>query len=350
LTTVGVERPAFLAWLDANRPELGDGPLHSVRLKGGSSMTILKLTRGAESAVLRFPSIPPRADSAKALAREGRLLGAIGGSAIPHAQLHAYVTDAEVLGAPFLLMEYIDGWTNWGEDRKPPPPYDQPGPHFRDLAFAMIDGIASIRTVDYKAAGLEDFGNPDGFLMRQVPRYLKLIESYKQTENHPGREIPGMAYVTDWLQANTPPMSATTIIHGDIGYPNMMLTRSVPSKVAAVIDWEVATIGDPLLDLARAIFGFAGRKVTNTRGDAVIDPFAPTREDMAEYYAEKTGADVSTLDYYVVLSVFRLCALIEWNYARHVNGRDASGLAKWISGLILELMAFAEDVARAAKL
>ena len=343
-----MQRGALLDWLDVHRPELGAGPLEYQPLKGGSSMSILKLTRGAGAAVLRMPSIPPRADSTKAITREARLLTALNGSIVPHAERYGFCEDESILGAPFILMAFVDGWLNWGEGRTPPPPWDKPGPHHRDLAFAMIDAIATLRTVDYQAAGLTDFGKPEGFLTRQVPRYLKQIESYKVTENHPGREIPGMDYVASWLQANTPEMSAATLIHGDTGFPNLLFARDLPARVAALIDWEVATIGDPLLDLARAIFNFPGRRISNPKLTEAELADVPTREDLTEHYAKLTGADVSNIDYYIVLSIFRLCALIEWNYARHVHGRDHSGLAKYISDLVLDMMLFAEQLARAA--
>ncbi|MGE3251384.1 MAG: phosphotransferase family protein [Hyphomonadaceae bacterium] len=342
-----IDSAAFAPWLSTHAPMLGDGSLTISRLTGGSSNTMALISRGDQRAVLRMPARPPRADSLKALEREARLLKALAGSNVPHPELIAYCSNADLLGAPFILMSFVDGWMNF-DDAPAPAPFDRPGEPRRGLAFAMIDALATLRGLDYVAAGLSDFGKPEGFLTRQVPRYLKLIESYKESENHPGRDIPGMAYVTDWLQDNTPPMSAITLIHGDLGFPNILFERTPPPRVAAMIDWEVATIGDPLLDLGRTIFSFPGRRVGDGKSRFGDLSDYPTREDLAERYADRTGADISTIDYYCVLSMFKLAALIEWNYARAVNGRDSNGMAQKIADHVVDMIGVAERMARAA--
>ena len=343
-----IDITALDAWLADHYPQLGGGPLDVARLSGGTSMTILKLRRGRSDIVLRMPSIPPREDSIRAISREARLLGALRDSDVPHPKLLMYCADNSPIGAPFILMSFVDGWINFGDVIKAPPAFSQPGETQRSLAFAMVDAIATLRNVDYVAAGLQDFGKPEGFLERQVPRYLKLIDSYKVTENHPGRVIPGLEYVVDWLQRNTPAMSATALIHGDLGFHNILFERQAPARVATLLDWEVATLGDPLLDLARAIFSFPGKKIGSGKGRFGDLSAYPTREELIAHYAARTGADVSAMDYYIVLSIFRLCALVEWNYARAINGRDHSGLAQSIADHILVMMALAEEIARAA--
>lgn len=336
------------AWFRDHVPGFEDGDLRWSRLSGGSSNTMLRVSGVEREAVLRMPIRPPRADSLNALEREGRLLRALNGTDVPHACLLAHCRDKSVAGLPFIVMEFVDGWMNFGDEIDAPPAFAKPRRERRKLAFAMIDALATLRTVDLERASLSDFGKPEGFLERQVPRYLKLIESYKDTENHPGRVIPGMDYVVEWLRSNIPPMSAVTLIHGDLGFPNILFEREPPARVAAIVDWEVATIGDPLLDLGRALFSFPGRTIGDGKSRFGDLSDYPTREELAQYYADITGADVSNIEYFYVLSMFKLAALIEWNYARAVNGRDSTGLAAKIADHVLDMMATAERIARAA--
>jgi aminoglycoside phosphotransferase (APT) family kinase protein len=333
-------------WLDANVPQSGDGPVALERLSGGTSSSVYKLQRsGGVPVVLRLPAFPPRADSLKAMAREARVLQALKNTNVPHPQLLGYCGDDETIGAHFMLMSFVDGWMG----STPPAPFDQPGPERTSMAFAMVDAVAALAKVDYRAVGLADFGKPEGFLERQVDRWLAHMESLKVTENHPGRDIPGLDEVVAWLRANTPKTSRVGLIHSDIGFPNLMFARNeVPARVAAIVDWEIATLGDPLLDLGRAIFALPGRKVGTGKSRVADNSDLPTREELADYYAARTGFSVEHLDYYLVLSMFKLGAIVEFNYARLVNGRDSSGQAQLVSDYILDLFIEARDITRAA--
>lgn len=333
-------------WLDANVPQSGEGAPTLERLSGGTSSSVYKLQRsGGVPVVLRLPVFPPRADSLKAMARETRVLQALKGSAVPHPELLGYCGEADVIGAPFMLMAFVDGWMG----STPPGPFDRPGAERRGMAFAMIDAVAELAKLDYRAVGLADFGKPEGFLERQVDRWLAHMESLKVTENHPGRDIPGLDEVVTWLRANTPKSSRVGLIHSDIGFSNLMFARDeVPARVAAIVDWEIATLGDPLLDLGRAIFALPGQKVGTGKSRVADNSDLPTREELAAYYATRTGFSVEHLDYYLVLSMFKLGAIIEFNYARLVNGRDSSGQAQLVSDYVLDLFIEARDITRAA--
>lgn len=333
-------------WLDVHAPELGRGPIELARLSGGSSSTVFKLARGGERAVLRLPAWPPRADSLKAMSREARVLRALAGSAVPHPRLLGHSSDTELIGAPFMLLSFVDGWL--GTSATPPAPFDKSGPERSALAFAMIDAIAELPRVDIVAAGLSDLGKPEGFLERQVDRWLAHIDSLRSTENHPGRDIPGLHDVADWLRRRTPKMQRVSLIHSDCGFPNVLFDNRPPARVAAIIDWEIATLGDPLLDLGRAVFALPGRKVGAGKNRMFDFSDLPTREELAAHYERRTGLSVAHLDYYVVLAMFKLGAIIEFNYARLVNGRDPSGLAAVISDYVLDLFQDAKAIAEAA--
>jgi aminoglycoside phosphotransferase (APT) family kinase protein len=340
-----LDKPRFVEWLAQNVPDLGAGDLRMKRLSGGISSAVFEITRGEGRAVLRMPAWPPREDSLKAMGRESSILQALGSTDVPHPRLIAYRGSSDDVGVPFQLMEFIDGWL--GSSTPPAAFASRDGK--RALAFAMIDAIARLGRVDYKALGLEGLGKPDKFLDRQVDRWLGNLANLRKTYDHPGRELPGLQYVADWLRANQPEMQKAALIHSDVGFPNVMFAYDPPARVAAIIDWEIATLGDPLLDLGRSVYALPGRHVGDGRGMMHDNSDMPTREDLAEHYAEISGLDVSHLDYYCVLAAFKLACIIEFNYFRVVTGVDNSPLAKQVSDYIPQIIAQAEAIARASR-
>jgi aminoglycoside phosphotransferase (APT) family kinase protein len=338
-----MDQTRLLRLIDARFPTLGDGPLVLTALAGGSSSSVYRVTRGGKEAVLRLPAWPPRADSLKAMGREARVLGALAGSDVPHPRLLTYGAEETEIGVPFMLMEFVEGWL--GAHSAPAAFSDDAGAQ-KELAFAMVDSVIALNRLDYLAAGLADFGKPDRFLERQVDRWLAQRESYKVTENHPGRAIPGLDYVADWLRANTPAMAGVGLIHGDISLANILFDMKRPARVAAIIDWEIATLGDPLLDLGRALFPMPGRRVGSGVNRMADYSGYPTREDLAEYYTASTGLSTDNINYYIVLSMFKLACIIEFNYARWITGRDRNELAGRISEYILDIIRDAKLIAQ----
>ncbi|QTQ34675.1 Putative aminoglycoside phosphotransferase [Aromatoleum petrolei] len=334
-------------WLDEHLAELGDGPLTCTLLSGGSSNAVFRISRGGESVVLRRPPKVPRPDSNRIIEREARMLKALTGSDVPHPHFHAYCADDTVIGAPFYLMAMVDGWLGYDENRFDPAPFNVPQ-HRRQKAFALVEGIARLAKVDYRAVGLKDFGRPEGFLERQVDRWASLLASYRESENYPGREIPGLKYAADWLRANTPAMSPAGIIHGDYSFANALFQHQPPVRLAAMIDWELTTVGDPLLDLGWVLYAFRGRD-ESTPPAGYFDPDGyPYREELAEYYAERTGRDIGNLTYYMVLAQYKLACILERHYARMLNGRQTRHLGEVMGKLVLRLGAKAGEMAKAA--
>jgi aminoglycoside phosphotransferase (APT) family kinase protein len=260
---------------------------------------------------------------------------------VPHPRFIASCGDPSVIGVRFYLMALVDGWLGHGEP--PPAPFDRPGKSRRDLGFALVDGIARLANVDYRAVGLEGFGKPEGFLERQVERWRSQLASYAETEAYAGRELPGLAYAADWLSANTPDASPAGIIHGDYSFANCLFERTAPARVAAMIDWELATVGDPLLDLGWVCYGFRGRDDPDPAGyfDAADFPY---REELADHYAEKTGRSVEHLTYYMVLAQYKLAVIMERHYARFQSGRQAHSADS--ENFVLRLAAKAGAMAR----
>lgn len=337
---IDVER--LTPWLDQHAPELGDGPLEMELLAGGQANLVYRISRGGAAAVLRRPPASPRPSSNKSIAREARILGALNPTEVPCPRLYGFCDDPDILGVNFLVMAHIDGWLG----RRPIPPFDRPGPERHAIPFALVEGLALLARQDYQTLGLEGFGKPDNFLERQVDRWLAELASYRESENYAGRDIPGLAYVTDWLRANTPPMGTAGIIHGDYSLANVLYRNEPPTRLAAIIDWEMSTIGDPLLDLGWLLYAYNGRD-QKTPPAGTFDPADfPTREALAEHYAELSGRSIEHMTYYLVLAQFKLGIIMERNYARSLIGRQNKERGEYSKHHVLRLFAKAEAMAR----
>jgi len=336
-----IDAPRLTAWLDANLPSLGSAPLELKRLRGaGASNEIIELKRGGAPVILRRPPNPPRDASNRIMLREFRVLSALEGTVVPHAKPLAVCDDAGVVGANFYVMEKIDGFTPM--DPLPEPFVSEPATR-RGLDYELIDALAALANVDYRAIGLEDFGKPNGFLERQVERWLGQLDSYKNAPGYEARTLPGLDAVTAWLTANTPAMSPAGVLHGDYQFINVMFAHGAPAKLAAIVDWEQATIGDPLLDLGWVLSGWTDPGEPPARGSYIKDRVGhATRAELAERYAAATGRSIAHLNYYVVLAKFKLAALLEGHYARACAGKGDKQMGAIMGELSLGLI---EDAA-----
>lgn len=338
-------------WLDAHIPELGGGPLRIEQLHGGTSNVILTLDRGNGTMVLRRPPAVPPPGSEKSVLREARVLTALNGTNVPHPHCHGSCADPDVIGAPFYVMERVEGWAAELRDEHihHRPPFDGP-PGEYGIAFAMIDGLVALANVDYREVGLEGFGKPDGFLERQVDRWEGQLQSYGKLYGYPGRAIPGHDYARDWLRANIPDDFRAGIIHGDVGTPNALFAFDRPARLTALIDWELSTIGDPLIDLA-----WFTNKLRDEEEPDRIDPNAlyaiadfPTRQELARYYAAGTGRDLSNFDYYCILALFKGGCILEYKVAQAAAGILPEATGRFFDKLVLGNFEKAERLARRA--
>lgn len=345
-----INRERLAAWLDEHLPEFGHGPLEAEFIHGGTSNAIVRIRRGGPRFILRRPPVDPPPGSANAMVREATVLRALNNTPVPHPTLYALCEDSEVIGATFYVMGEATGWSAklTGTDCVYQPPFDQ-GPDRHQLAYALADGLILLSQVDYTAVGLADFGNPDGFLKRQVKRWRSQLESYPG--KYPGyqpRVIEGLDYVSDWLEANVPPMSAPGIIHGDYGSPNVMFAFDRPSRLSAILDWELSTIGDPLLDLGWLMYNLRDRREPSVvPASAYYDSTGfPTRQDILEYYAERTGRDVTCIDYYMVLAQFKLACIVEYKVAKASIGQESARVGDFFKPMVLNLIKEAHKIAK----
>lgn len=321
------------AWLQENVLDWPDGLVTATRLSGGSSASIFRISAADRDAILRAPQLPLRKDSVRALNREARVLRALANTDVPHPHFIAYHEYDDVLGVPFLLTELIDGWV--GAE----PPVEFSGVQTQAAsAFSLVDGLALLHKVDYNSVGLGSFGRPEGFLDRQVEQWIKLFAAHKCDPAKPYRDLPDVALIADWLSSARPIQNGAALIHCDASFSNVMFHYDRPVRLAAFIDWEIATLGDPLLDLGRMAYPFPDERGLPGVSMMIDHSAGPTRQALASRYAEQSGMPTAALDYYMVLAMFKLAALIEPNYARHKMGLDPSGFAGRISEFALDLL------------
>jgi aminoglycoside phosphotransferase (APT) family kinase protein len=303
-------------WMDGQG--LGTGPIEDAHLLGGGTQNILlKFTRAGRAYVLRRPPKHLRANSNETMRREARVLAALKGTDVPHPDLIAACGDESVLGAAFYLMEPIDGFT----PREEMPPLHAADPAIRRaMGFEMVDAIAALSKVDYAVKSLSNLGKLDNFLERQVGRWKSQLESYAEFAGWPGiAGIPGVDKVGAWLGAHRPPGFVPGIIHGDFHFGNVLFDRHSP-RMTAMVDWELTTLGDPMVDLGWVLCMWPddGAETGPVAGSWIG---FPTRAEIIARYAEKTGRDVSHADWYEVLACYKLGAILEGTYARACAGR-----------------------------
>lgn len=310
----GRDTAALGRWLDTqDAPGAGEEPVVDV-LKGGSQNMLFRVSRGGQGMVLRMPG--PRADERRLneLLREIRLERALKGTDVPHAELIAADESGGVLGKPFYLMKEVDGWSpmegGWES------PFDTDLDARRDLAFQLIEGAAKLGRVDWKAQGLEGFGKPDGFHDRQVDRWLAFLAAFQV------RELPGLDVASQWLRDNRPAHYTPGIMHGDYQFANVMFAHGAPGRLAAIVDWEMTTIGDPLLDVAWALLGYDGEHPKDA-GFYLPMEGMPTRSELLAHYEKVSGLSTENIHYYLVLANWKLGIVLEKTYAAAVNGGKA---------------------------
>ena len=313
-----IDLAALQVWMD--RQGLGTGPLEGIEyLSGGTQNILLRFLRAERPYILRRPPPVLRANSNETMRREARILAALAGTDVPHPGLIAACPDDSVIGAAFYLMEPIDGFN---------PTQGLPHPHAGDAAmrrrmgFAMVDAIAALSKVDHAALGLADFGKLDNWLERQVGRWAAQLASYADLPGWTGASaIPGVDKVGRWLEANRPQNCQGGIIHGDFHFGNVLFRRD-SGELAAVVDWELCTLGDPLLDLGWLVATWPEGETPHATDVAITpwDGFA-SPDELVAHYAAQTGRDLAHFDWFAVLACYKLGIILEGTHARACAGK-----------------------------
>jgi aminoglycoside phosphotransferase (APT) family kinase protein len=329
-------------WMDGEGlPGAGAAPTLS-RLSGGSQNELFVVERGGRRAVLRIPPASAGAARHDGLRRELRLLRALKGADVPHAELIAGTGDADILGAPFYLMQPVDGWSPTGSAQWPEP-YQSDPPLRAQLAFELVRGAALLAGVDWQARGLTGFGRPDNFHERQVDRWLAFLGGYQF------RELPGLDEAASWLRTHRPRHWSPGIMHGDYQFANVMFGHGAPARLAAIIDWEMATIGDPLLDLGWVLIAWPPEGDDMVHARYVSLDGMPSRDDLLQHYEKISGRSTEDVDYYVVLARWKLGIVLEMSYAKFAAGAPVDPKAGSFGDLVIELIRKAAELSRSAR-
>ena len=263
-----------------------------------------------------------------------------------------------MLGAAFYLMDFVEGWSPISEPEWPEPFYSDLDAR-AGLAYELVEAIARLSRVDWRARGLEGLGRPDGFHERQADRWYAHLERFRF------RDIPGLDAAGDWLRGRKPRSYQPGIMHGDYQFANVMFRHGAPARMAAIVDWEMGTVGDPLLDLAWVVMGWpddtgGGLAGDDDAGDArpagrrvsgyVDYTGMPGRDDLLERYASVSGRDVDEIDYYVILARFKMAIVLEGGYARYVSGGADNPKMEAFGAVVLDMAQAAAELARTTRL
>lgn len=317
----GINAEAVSRWLTENVPWLNPPFEFELIVRGRSNLTYLVGDGDGSRFVLRRPPLGDTLHTAHDMAREHRILHCLTDSAIPVPKVYGLCTDTAVTGSPFYVMEYIDGpvlctpedvLAAFAEEQR------------EALAFSLIDVLATINTEDPHAVGLGDLGRMDGYLDRQLRRWKRQYDEVRS------RDLPLIAEVHKRLVATKPAQQRNGIVHGDYRIDNVVFGHD--GQVAAVLDWELCTLGDPLADLGGLLVSWVqpqengahmlGRTPTSLPG-------FPDRASIVARYAKRTQLDVSRIGYYVAFAFWRLACIGEGVYARYRSGAmgDQDGAA-----------------------
>jgi aminoglycoside phosphotransferase (APT) family kinase protein len=306
------------AWMAAQDLP-GQGPVSAVQqLTGGTQNNLFLMTRGDARFVLRRPPLHPRANSNATMLREARVLRALAGSTVPHPRFLAVCEDTSVIGVSFYIMAPLEGFSPRGPL---PGRYATERSWRRQMGVEFVQTAAALAGVDHQSVGLADFGKPDHWHARQVDRWRSQLEGYLQLPGYKNILLPHVDEVCRWLGDNIPAGQRIGIIHGDFQFTNAMFAHDAP-RIVGMIDWELSTLGDPVLDLCWAL----ARWVEDGDPDGeppFLDPWDgfPSRAELLRLYGELTGRDLSEIVWFQVLAGYKMGCVFEGTYARALSGQ-----------------------------
>ncbi len=331
-THQGLDLAALRGWLDAERPGFVAGDLSAELITGGKSNLTYSVSDGTQEFVVRRPPLGHVLATAHDMVREHRIMSALAPTDVPVPTTYALCEDVEVIGAPFYVMDKVagtpysraDDLVVLGADRT------------QAICERMVDTLAVLHEVDYSLVGLDDFGRPDGYLERQIRRWKKQLDSSRS------RDLPGMDSLIERLTATVPANSEATIVHGDYRLDNLLVDDD--DQVAAVLDWEMSTLGDPLTDVA-VLLAYQQLAQSAPKGAAtamVTDaPRAPgymTADEILNRYSHATGRDVSDIGFHLGLAFFKLAVILEGIHYRHAHGQTLGSGFEGIGDMIAPLI------------
>ena len=328
-----IEWRVVQTWMDERG--LSSGAIEDIkRIGGGTQNLMFSFRRGESAYVLRRGPEHLRQHTNDALRREAQVLAALTSTDVPIPPLVAAEPDDAVLGSVFYLMEPVGGFN---------PSVGLPALHAGDaqlrrrMGFAAVDALAKLGSVEPSAVGLGTVGHPEGFLERQVPQWLAQLDKYATYDGYPGHELQHIDSVGRWLVEHQPAGFRPGIMHGDFHLANLMY-RNNSAEVAAIVDWEMCTVADPLLDLGWLLATWPVGEVTIGADTLRSAGGLPTRAELVEHYAKVADRGVDHARWYAVMASFKLGIVLEGTNARARAGKAPEAVGNILHGLAIALL------------
>jgi aminoglycoside phosphotransferase (APT) family kinase protein len=333
----GVDLERLRAYFAANVDGAQDRELTAELIAGGRSNLTYAISDGDHEWVLRRPPLGHVLETAHDMRREYRVLSGLAETDVPVPRTLALCEDPDVNGAPFYVMERVEGRVLRNHAMLAALPPDEA----QRCSFELVDVLARLHAVDYGAVGLGDFGRPEGFLERNVRRWGKQWESNKT------RELPVVDELGRRLARALPAHQDDAIVHGDYRIDNTMVAQDDAGHILAVLDWEMSTLGDPMTDVGVLGVYWGDRHATPVLGSQGVSnlPGFPSRDEVMERYAKQSGRDLSELDFYLVYAGFKLAIIVEGIHARYLMGKTLGEGFEDMSHAVEALAQAALDVA-----
>jgi aminoglycoside phosphotransferase (APT) family kinase protein len=312
-------------------------PVSVTKIGQGRSNLTFRVTRGDQGYVLRRPPLGDIPETAHDMGREHRLLTALAAAEVRTPAPVLLCDDAAVIGAPFVLMEQVDGIVI---RETTPAAYD--ADDRRLVGLELVDALAELHTVDVEAVGLADLGRP-GYTARQVTRWTRQWGQMRT------REIADLDVVRAWLEDHVPATHPPAVVHGDYKLDNVVFSAAGPARLRAILDWEMATVGDPLADLGYLLIFWPGPDEPSLAGFPLPSQEGgyPSRAEIVARYEARTGFDVAGIEVYQVLALWKLAILTEGLYKRYLDGKSDSEWPKVLEHAVPAMAAMARELAGA---
>ncbi len=333
------DRVRVEAWLKEHVPGL-EGKMEALQFPGGHANLTYLVRFGERELVVRRPPLGPVAPRSHDMAREYRVLSRLADHFSPAPRAYALCEDPSVMGAIFTVMERRTGVVVRGVF---PPEFERHPDARRRMSEGLIETMAAFHDVDYAAIGLEDLGRPEGYVRRQVGGW------YGRWERSKNRELPLFDQMHEWLLANLPASPGSSLVHNDLKFDNVMLDPEDPGRVVAVLDWDMTTLGDPLIDLGTLLGYWAQADDPPERGATAAitaQPGFPSREEITARYAERRGIDVRTIPWYEVFALWKTAVVLQQIYIRFVRGQTKDARFEMMGTRVPILVQLAAEVSK----
>lgn len=330
----------FSNWLGSETGR--DGDLSIAPMRGGGSCEMFTLEQAGERFVIRRAPVAAVSNTAHNVSREFQIIDALSGSNVRVPELLASCEDKSIIGAPFYIMRYVDGEVI---RRRLPEQYVASPETQPVIGEEMIDSLAELHAFDWRGTTLETLAKPERFLERQVQRWMSQLEEYRS------RELVGVDEVANWLEANRPKDGDLTVMHGDYKIDNTMYSKSLPPRVLTIVDFEMTTVGDPLIDLAWCMIFWPEQDnliAIASPGSAggMSAEYCQPPSELIQRYAQRTGRDLSDFQWYQAFAAWKLGIVLEASYAKFLSGDSKNPNHEFFGFVVDQLIKRAQRFSR----